>query len=482
MDYAALESLRRTHPAWRLLVADHAPLIVSFLHAAFIKPNVRSLPEQELASKLEDHLFHLREQLGDKAFPRTALQYLETWAADAQGWLRRYYAADRDEPSFDLTPAAEKAIVWLVALEQRQFVGTESRLRIVFDLLQQMVEGTETNADVRVAELEKKRAAIDEEIARLRGGHVDVMDDARVKDRFQQIAATARELLSDFREVDTNFRALDRDVRERITTWDGGKGELLEDVFGARDAIGESDQGRSFRAFWDLLMSPSRQEQLTSLLARVFELPPVQSLAPDRRLLRVHYDWLEAGEVTQRTVARLSEQLRRYLDDRAWLENRRIMGILREVEQHAIAVRDAHPDGVFMELDDDAPELQLPMERPLFTPPHKPHIDSRVVVEGGDEVSADALFQQFFVDKRRLLANVRRALQTRTQISLGELLEQSPLEQGLAELVTYLSLASDDRRALIHDDEPQTVVWHDAARGERSAQIPRVVFTRGARA
>ncbi len=482
MDYAALESLRRTHPAWRLLLADHAPLIVSFLYAAFIKPNIRSLPEQELASKLDDHLFHLREQFGEKAFPRTALQYLESWASDAHGWLRRYYAVDRDEPSFDLTPSAERAIGWLLALEQRQFVGTESRLRMVFELLQQMVEGTETNPEVRIAELEKKRAAIDDEIRRLRDGHIDVMDDARVKDRFQQVAATARELLSDFREVDTNFRALDRDVREKITTWDGGKGELLEDIFGARDAISDSDQGRSFRAFWDLLMSPSRQEQLTSLLERVFELTPVQALSPDRRLLRVHYDWLEAGEVTQRTVARLSEQLRRYLDDRAWLENRRIMGILRDVEQHAVAIRESQPEGVFMELDADAPELHLPMERPLFTPPHKTRVENRVVLEGGDELAPDALFEQFHVDKARLLANVRRALQTRKQISLAELLEQSPLEQGLAELVTYLAIAADDRSALIHDGDPQTVVWQDVSRGQRCAQIPRVVFTRGARA
>jgi hypothetical protein len=32
-------------------------------------------------------------------------------------------------------------------------------------------------------------------------------------------------------------------------------------------------------------------------------------------LKRVHYDWLEAGEHTQRTVALLSQELRRFLDD-----------------------------------------------------------------------------------------------------------------------------------------------------------------------
>jgi hypothetical protein len=58
-------------------------------------------------------------------------------------------------------------------------------------------------------------------------------------------------------------------------------------------------------------MSPRRQEELSGLLACVFALEPVQELAPDRRFLRVHHGWLTAGEITQRTVARLSAALRR---------------------------------------------------------------------------------------------------------------------------------------------------------------------------
>jgi hypothetical protein len=67
------------------------------------------------------------------------------------------------------------------------------------------------------------------------------MNDAAVKDRFLQLASTARALLSDFREVEQNFRELDRGVRERIALCQGSKGELLEDILGERDAIGDSD-------------------------------------------------------------------------------------------------------------------------------------------------------------------------------------------------------------------------------------------------
>ena len=50
----------------------------------------------------------------------------------------------------------------------------------------------------------------------------------------------------------------------------GRKGLLLERIFGERDAIADSDQGRSFRAFWDFLMAPVQQEELSDLLDHVF--------------------------------------------------------------------------------------------------------------------------------------------------------------------------------------------------------------------
>ena len=77
---------------------------------------------------------------------------------------------------------------------------------------------------------------------------------------------TARELLSDFRAVEDRFRELDRDIREEIATWEGGKGELLEQFFGNHDLITNSDEGESFRAFWNFIMSPDSQEELSQQL------------------------------------------------------------------------------------------------------------------------------------------------------------------------------------------------------------------------
>jgi len=476
LDLDALETMRRQHPAWRLLLADSAPLVASFLQRVFVLPNLRVMSQADLAEALEDTLYALREQRGAAAWPKTAPEYLTDWAANDKGWLRKFYPPGSDEPHFDLTPATERAIGWLASLGERSFVGTESRLLTLFDLLRQMQDGSESDPETRVRELLRRRALIDTEIALVTAGQAPLLNDTALKERFAQFAGLARELLADFREVEHNFRALDRRVRERITLWDGSKGALLQDILGEREQIADSDQGRSFRAFWDFLMSRARQDELTQMLEHVMQLAPVAELQPDPRLRRVHYDWLEAGEHAQRTVALLSQQLRRFLDDQAWLENRRIMDILRRIEAGALAVREAPPAGDFMTIDDTAPNIELPMERPLHAAAPRLLIDSAALAAGDEDVDAGALFSQFVIDKAALAQHVRQSLQQRTQVTLSELLALRPLRQGLAELVAYLGLAAEQGKAVIDDTVEDQVSWRNAGGTLKSARLPRVIF------
>jgi len=478
MDYPTLELLSQQHPAWQLLRADHAPLVISFLEHAFITPNVRTLPEADLVEALEDQLYAVREQKGERAFPRGARDYLNAWARSDRGWLRKFYPAGSDEPHYDLTPATEKAISWLTSPTERAFVGTESRLLTLVELLNQVVHGSEPDAATRIAELERRRTEIDEEIGRLEAGDVPILDDTAVRERFQQFTALARELLADFREVEHNCRMLDREVRERIATWEGGKGSLLEEIMADRDLIGRSDQGRSFRAFWELLMSQERQEELTRLLDTVLELPAVREAEPEPRLRRIHYDWLEAGQHTQRTVAQLSQQLRRFLDDQAWLENRRIMEILRQIEAGALAVRESAPAGSFMSVAATSPTIELPLERRMYELPLSTAFSDAPLEHGTAELDAAELFAHNAVDPAELAARIRRALQTRRQLTLAELVSDYPLEHGLAEVVAYLQLAGEGQDAVIQDEVHEIMEWQTESGTTRRATVPRVIFTR----
>ena len=315
MDYEAITVLRERHPAWRLLRAGNAALILSFLGEFFVEGNRGACSAGADADALDDRLYALNAE--EVRYPKEPRSYLEDWAATDTGYLRRFYPPGDDEVHYEVTPAFEKAYAWVLRLQGRSFVGTESRLHTVVELLRQIVHGTEVQPEVRLVELHRRRAELDAEIAAVEAGNVAMLDATAVRDRYQQLSTTARELLSDFREVEENFRLLDRAAREKIAAWEGSKGELLAELVGSRSEIAGSDQGRSFQSFYDFLLSEQRQTELGDLLAKVSALDAIEV---DHRIYNVrgiHNDWSEAADRAQRTVRQISEQLRRFLDDQS---------------------------------------------------------------------------------------------------------------------------------------------------------------------
>lgn len=476
MDHDAIAGLRARHPAWRILRAESAPLILGFLGRHFIDQNRGATPAGELAEALEDELYARNAEAEDgAAYPRPAALYLADWASADSGYLRRFYPLDSDEVHYDATPALEKAYSWVQGLATRSFVGTESRLQTAIELLRQIAQGTEADPEVRLSELHRRRAEIDAEIARIEADpSAGLLDMSAVRDRYQQFSSTARELLSDFREVEENFRGLDRSARERIATWDGGKGELLEDLVTGRSRIDASDQGRSFQAFYDLLLSSSSQEELSMLLDR---LTSIAELGVDRRIRSVHYDWAEAAERTQQTVRQISEQLRRFIDDKVWVENRRVLEIIRGIEASAITLRDGTPPPFGLEMEEPGIDVALPTDRPLHSVRTAEEVDSLLPPAESEDVDTSLLTDQIVVDTARLEARLRNLIPERGTALLEDVVELYPVEHGAAELVGYLSLDGEDL-TVTTDESAATEIHYDEAGRPRRARMPRVVVSR----
>ncbi|MFY9636069.1 MAG: DUF3375 domain-containing protein, partial [Cellulosimicrobium cellulans] len=427
MDFYAINALRENHAGWSLLRAQNAPLAVSFFIKAFTAPNERDIGRQELIDHLDDLLFGLREVFGEERFPRPAGEYLDEWAAPERAWLRKYYVPGQDEPRYDLTAASEDVVRWVESLSGRDFVATQSRLTSIFAVLKALVQQSETDPEVRLAELQRQRDGIDAEMQRIRDGNLKVMTAPEALDHFQQLTTLAKDLLSDFREVEQNFRKLDRQVREQIATWDGTQGELLASIFANQQDISGSLQGRTFQGFWDYLMSPQLRTELQDLLQRATRIDALASMDNLQAVTNLHQDWLPAVEQTQATVRQLSQQMRRLLDDKVFLENKRIMQLVRSIESGALGTREVPPSGVFMEIDAQSVEVALPFERPLYEPSRRIMVDDVVVAANDAEVDAGALFSQFHVDTERLRSNIDDVLAGAEQATLGEVAAAHPL-------------------------------------------------------
>lgn len=480
MEYEAIEALRERHPAWRLLRAGNAVLILSFLGEFFVEGNRGARPASEVAEALDDCLYARNAQ--DAAdddrqarYPKSPRSYLEDWAATDAAYLRRFYPPGDDEVHYEVTPAFEKAYAWVTGLQGRSFVGTESRLHTVVNLLREIVHGTEVQPEVRLAELHRRRDELDAEIAAVEAGNVALLDATGVRDRYQQLSTTARELLSDFREVEENFRILDRAAREKIAAWDGSKGDLLAELVGSRSEIAGSDQGRSFQSFYDFLLSELRQAELDDLLAKVSTLDTIDA---DHRIRGIHHDWSEAADRTQRTVRQISEQLRRFLDDQVWLENRRVLDLVRAVESAAFELRDT-PPAFGLEVDDPGIDIALPFERPLYQPPAAVSVESHIAL-ADEQVDTDLLFTQTYIDQVRLAETIRAVLPENSSALLSDVIAMHPVEQGAAEIVGYLALNDEDFTVDMDDSEETVLEYPDPTDRDttKRARLPKVTVRR----
>ncbi len=477
MDYYRIKSLRDNNPTVRLLNANNGPLIISFLYQMFKAGNKITLANDELVSNLSDYLFLIRSTYGEELFPDTPQAYLDSWADD--NYLRKYYPSTGDEPCFELTPATEKAIEWLKDLEHREFVGTESRLIKIIDLLKEIVVRNSNDPSVRIAELERKRDELEEEIRKIHSGILERLSSTQIKERYYDLYDTSNKLLADFRQIEYNFRQLDQDVRKKQIS-DLQKGELLKNFFEGHDILLESDQGRSFRAFWELLMSQAQQDELDKLIDLAIHLPEIQEITKDDTLDGLKNHLLEAGYKVNKANHILAEQLRRYLDDRTYLEHKVILGLIKEIKSIAVEVKNNPPSNKDFILILGRPGVEMMMERPLWDVSVSPEL-SKEVLEAGSSTLVDPqqLYSLFEVNREELKNRILELLTRTSQFTIKTLVEKYPIEHGLAEVVIYVDLALKSENVVVNEEISETMlIRNKISQRQFEVKMPQIIISR----
>ena len=97
----------------------------------------------------------------------------------------------------------------------KEFVGAESRFSDIYSRLKDLVEGSQVNPEKRLEQLSVKKAALNREIRDLKEqGEFKVYDDWQIRERFEELSRSARDLLSDFKQVEDNFKGITKRLFE----------------------------------------------------------------------------------------------------------------------------------------------------------------------------------------------------------------------------------------------------------------------------
>ena len=475
VTYEYLKTLKATHQTLRLLCSDNFAMTLSFFHAVFVAKRRTTIVQSELVRYLEDYLFILNER-EEGSFPKSAQEYLNDFAAS--GYLRKYYA-DAQEPQYDLTPQTHKALEWIESLQKREFVGSRSRFTLIFDLLEELEFETELDDEARIERLLAQKREIDEKIEAIRAKKSLRFDESRIKEHYMQIEEIARNLKYDFAEIEYNFRRLNTRAMETIARSEETKSEVLGSIFAIEDEIRQSDQGKSFFAFWQLLTDLKRSERLNELTEKLYSVESVRSFDPQKKLKNLKYELLESGEKIVNVTGRLIEQLRRYIDDRVWLENRRILQLCHNIEKRALDMKESMPkEKAFATLGGSKVALSSIADRRLYRlrtqSSFKPRIEPKTVT-----IDLDDFIHQCYVDESELERRVETFLMQRPRCTLGEVVSHYGVDKGVAELVGYFSVAKSSAWAWVVPGEYELIEIEDFDGNRKKVRIPKTLFVKG---
>jgi hypothetical protein len=482
MTFEKISQLLKTHRTVTLLTADNAALIVSFLFRAF-KQNSNGLKadaisEKDLTELLSDHLYILNRD--ENQFPRPAKQYLTDWAN--AGFLRKY-PGKNDEFLYELTASTENAFKWIDSLDKREFVGQESRLKNLFESLKELSSKSKRDYTTRIKELEEKKRQIELEIENAKQGKMDVLDDRQIKEQYFLIEETAKNLLADFKQVEQNFRELDRRFRQEIITTTLVKGKVLEDLFQRQNNLLEEDQGKSFTAFWEFLLSQSKQEEFERMITEVLNLSAVQEVQRESfSIANMRNDLIEAGDKTKRSTNSLLEQLRKYLEHKSFTENKRIYDNIQEILRIITTNGDKDFTKVsLLELDNVVDvDLILAYDWDIrgFKPPEKIKFANTNPEEGKNMSNNAPLFDQFEISVAELKNNIRVALKNKNHISFTDLVKEFEIKKGVAEVVAYVEIASMEKsRHIVQRDQHDFIdVINSKTNKKFKVKVPQIVF------
>jgi hypothetical protein len=449
---------------WKLLRADNAPIILSFLASIFAEES--EVPFSRARIDLDAELIRLRE-LGVWETDTSAGVYLNLWIK--AGWLREM------DDMLSKTEAAEIALRFCKSLDEKANVTTASHLRIVQEAVRELLVAISTNPEERLVLLEEKKAAIQHEIDQLHAGVIVELSAAEQAERIREIYQLASVLPGDFRRVEDEIRMLDQSLRVQIIEADTTRGDVLQSVMQQETVLENTDAGRAFEGFFQLLCEQNRSMEFRDQLRTVLNQPAADHLTPPQKhfLSQLMRELTRESDRVFKIRRRTEEGLRNYIESGWARENLAVDRLLSRLERRAVALRERSLNPrclTRLSLPVGPVQINSPEKMRLRTPDEKLDTSGIREKKNSGTPSFEMLNILDTVRIRHVAEKARAALARHGPMTIGEIAAIHPLTAGLEELVAFLRVAKAVGAASI--DRQEKIELRDKQGHFMRASIP----------
>jgi len=475
-SFEYLKNLKKYNQSIKLLNSDNFAMTVAFFYFVFVTNKHIAINHTALLNYLEDFLYDINQSYPD-AFPKEAKSYLDDFVSEKNGYLKKYHGSD-DEAMYELTPYTQKVFEIVESLDKKEFVGSRTKFNVIFELLEELEFETNLSDEERIQSLLQQKSEIDHQIAKIKNKSDLRFDESRIKEHFMLIVEQSRKLKYDFSQIEYNFKELNQKAMQEIASSYESKESVLGSIFDVEDTIRESDQGKSFFAFWQLLSDPVKNEKLSQMLENLYKIKTIQEYDEDRSLRNLKYELLLNADKITKVSSKLIEQLRRFIDDRVWMENKKILELCKSIEKGVLQIK-ANPPKTrsFTQLEDTKVSINSVFDKSLYSVKQKTEFTSELRSDVVD-VDLEDFYDIFFVDEEELHKHINYFLQTQPQCTLQEIIQKFPIKKGISELVAYLSIAKNSSDARVDLKNRVSISIEDEEGISKVVKIPTIIFTR----
>ncbi len=487
-DQNLVSNILQTSPSVELLKSRNREGIIIFLVEHFYNQQ-NAVSEENACDKLADYLekgkIQNEEDENEKSildnYEVKAKRYIQKWTN--KGFLTNYQD-ERGEIFYEISSHSSKTIDWIISLKKEEYVGADSKFKNIFNQLKELVEFSNEDKEKRIQILKEEKSKIEDEIKRLKaGGNIKKFQEFEIVPRFNEINKSARELLSDFKEVEDNFKNITKEIYQKHAEGSLSKSNILEFTFEALDNLKESQQGKSFYAFWSFLLSPQLQKEWEKLTKELYvTLQNKNITTKDSFLKNMQKSLHNVGQKVYKANDKMSEKLTRIIGENQANKIEATKTIIQEIKKILMEIdkKGKKPDNsISITLETDI-DINIPFERKLTYEAHvETTYDSDPELADDTITSADNLGKLFAlsnIDKNMLRARIKNALNENTQTTLHQIIAtNNGIEKGLPELFGYLGIVKEFKHT-INEENKQRIVFN--VEQNKSITIPEIILTK----
>ena len=483
-DISQILNTLNASPSVELLRLRNREMIIEFFLNTFNQQSVIS--SENIHIQLADFLEYKQVENDEDSeislfdtYEDKAKKYVLHWTN--RGFLTNY-PDEQGEVFYELSAHSSKVIDWLASLKKEEFVGTESKFNNILNQLKELVEFTNEDTEKRIQLLEEKKLEIEQQIQRIKVGEdVKVFEEFEIVPRFNQHNQSAKELLSDFKEVEDNFKEITKGIYQKHSDGSLTKSDILAFTFDALDELKDSQQGKSFYAFWSFILNPDLQNKWDSLIKELYQTLEEKAIPVNDSFLKGMKNHLyNSGRKVYKANDKMAEKLSRIIRENESSNSEATKKIIQEIKKQLVEIskKKKKPE-ISFELETDI-EINIPFERKLTTEQSETVTYTNKPIIADDDITSSEhlgkLFSQSNIDKALLRKRIKEILQEKSQTTLLDVVENyGGLEKGLPELFGYIGIVKEFKHS-INPDKTQNIIF-DVENGKQ-IKIPEIILTK----